>query len=281
MLRFDHAIFEGLEVTPYYDSMLGKLIAHAATREEAIDQLAGALDRTEILGFPTNRRLLAACLRHPEFRAGRALIPFLDQFGDALREQLHEQERSVLVAAALAAVFPSSAARAGDRLPCPYPRPLRLRHRGEPLALQVHEQPGGRLSIERGGETLSIAQPKSAKARLGPGAWHVQMGTIDLLIDDVSFEPAGPGAASSGVNELRAPFNGKVIAVQVKPGATVARGETLLVLESMKLEHALGASRDGVIKAVHVSAGQQAATQQVLVSFEEVPSPAPARQSAP
>ena len=81
------------------------------------------------------------------------------------------------------------------------------------------------------------------------------------------FEPAAAGAATAA-NELRAPFNGKVIAIQAKPGATVVRGDTLLVLESMKLEHALGASRDGVIKAVHVEPGQQAATSQVLVTFE-------------
>jgi 3-methylcrotonyl-CoA carboxylase alpha subunit/geranyl-CoA carboxylase alpha subunit len=73
------------------------------------------------------------------------------------------------------------------------------------------------------------------------------------------------------MHELRAPFNGKVISVAAQPGAAVGRGDTLLVLESMKLEHALGASRDGVIKAVHVGVGQQAATLQLLVTFEAAP----------
>jgi geranyl-CoA carboxylase alpha subunit len=91
---------------------------------------------------------------------------------------------------------------------------------------------------------------------------------VDLVLHDASFEPGGTGGAGATAHELRAPFNGKVIAVRARPGATVARGETLLVLESMKLEHALGAARDGVVKAVHVTAGQQAATSQVLVTFE-------------
>ena len=91
---------------------------------------------------------------------------------------------------------------------------------------------------------------------------------VDLVVEDASFEPAGSGAGAAAANELRAPFNGKVIAVKAQPGATVARGDTLLVLESMKLEHALGASRDGIVKAVHVEPGQQAATSQVLVTFE-------------
>lgn len=90
-------------------------------------------------------------------------------------------------------------------------------------------------------------------------------------MEDASFEPAGGAGGASAANELRAPFNGKVIAVKARPGAMVARGETLLVIESMKLEHALAASRDGVVKAVHVQAGQQACTSQVLVTFEAAP----------
>ena len=75
-IRFDHALFEGLEVPPYYDSMLGKLIVHAPTAREAIDQLAAALDRTQLLGLPTNRRFLAACLRHPRVSRGRRADSF-------------------------------------------------------------------------------------------------------------------------------------------------------------------------------------------------------------
>jgi len=97
-LRFDHALFEGLQVSPHYDSMLGKLIAHAPDRAGAIATLAAGLDGTELLGLASNRRLLAACLRHPQFRAGAALIPFLREQGDGLRAALHEQERAVAVA---------------------------------------------------------------------------------------------------------------------------------------------------------------------------------------
>ena len=76
-VRFDHALFDGLVVPPHYDSMLGKLVAHAATRGEAVDILIAALGRTEVLGLPTNRAFLAACLGHPVFGTGDALIPFL------------------------------------------------------------------------------------------------------------------------------------------------------------------------------------------------------------
>ncbi|MDB5871090.1 MAG: biotin/lipoyl-binding protein [Ramlibacter sp.] len=265
-IRFDHALCTGLEVPPYYDSMLGKLIVHAPTREEAIDRLAVALDRTELLGLPTNRRFLAACLRHAEFRAGKALIPFLDRHADGLREQIAADEQRVLVDCAVAAVY--SGGGSGLGLPSPFARPLRLRHRGCTLALDVREQSDGTLEVQQDGQLRRITPPTVACARLDSGAWHVQSGSVDLFIDDASFEPAGTGSGAAAANELRAPFNGKVIAVKAQPGATVVRGDTLLVLESMKLEHALGASRDGVIKSVHVEAGQQAATSQVLVTFE-------------
>ena len=82
-LRFDHALHAGAVVTPHYDAMLGKLIAHAPTRAEAIDRLRTGLDQTAVLGLPTNRAFLAACLQHPVFRAGEALIPFLAEQADA------------------------------------------------------------------------------------------------------------------------------------------------------------------------------------------------------
>ena len=265
-IRFDHAIFNGLHVSPHYDSMLGKLIAHAPTRGEAIAQLAAALDRTEILGLPTNRRFLAACLRHPEFQAGDALIPFLDRHAPALREALSSEERSIAVECGVAALW--GPGQGGPRqLPCSFPRPMRLRHRDHIVSLQVRENADGSVEIVKGGQARRVMVPVAACVRLDDRAWHVQHGAVDLVVTDASFEPAAAGAATAA-NELRAPFNGKVIAIKAQPGATVARGDTLLVLESMKLEHALGASRDGVIKSVHVEPGQQAATSQVLVTFE-------------
>ena len=266
-LRFDHALFEGLEVPPFYDSMLGKLVVHAPTREDAIDQLAAALDRTQVLGLPTNRRFLAACLRHPQFRAGEALIPFLDHRAGELREALAQEEQLALVPSALAAIY-ADLGEYGSELPCPFPRPVRLLHRGRVLELQVRELAGGTLQVEQGGQPQFIKPPITARVRMESGMWHLQVGPLDLVLEDVSFQPAANAGGGTGANELRAPFNGKVIAVKAQPGSAVARGDTLLVLESMKLEHALAASRDGVVKTVHVEQGQQAATSQVLVTFE-------------
>ncbi len=261
-VRFDHALFEGLVVPPYYDSMLGKLVAHAPTRGEAISQLASALDRLVLLGLPVNRALLAACLRHPVFLAGEARIPFLAEHGEALRAEQAAAERAVCRAAARAAF----GAPAATPLACPFPRPTRLRHRGECIEL------GGGADAGAAGDQrpAPVAEAFHAVA-LGPRSWHVQRGAVDLVIEDASFDPpAGAGGAGAG-NELRAPFNGKVVAVPVSVGTRVAQGDVLAVVESMKLEHSLSAVRGGVVAAVAVAPGQQVAPGQLLVSLEPAP----------
>jgi 3-methylcrotonyl-CoA carboxylase alpha subunit/geranyl-CoA carboxylase alpha subunit len=250
-LRFDHAIFEGLQVTPWYDSMLGKLVARAATREEAVSYLATALDRLQLLGLPTNRRLLAACLRHPVFVAGQASIRFLQEHGDEIRARLDDEEFGAAPEAALSALLPRGAATA---LASPFVRPLRIRHRSSVLDVPLCEAEG-------------IAAGQARAVQVGAGRWHVQAGAVDLFVDDASFDPPEAESGGAGQAELRAAFNGKVIAVHVVPGQRVAQGERLLVIEAMKLEHTLVAPRDAVVEAVHVDAGQQVTPPQVLLTF--------------
>jgi 3-methylcrotonyl-CoA carboxylase alpha subunit/geranyl-CoA carboxylase alpha subunit len=230
--------------------------------------LLAGLNSMQLLGLPTNRALLAACLDHPAFRAGQALIPFLDEQGAAIRAELRRKEHEAAQGAGLAALFPPTQAHG---LACPFPRPLRLRHRGELLAPRVRELADGRLEVESGNAMQTLRPPRASCVRLDDGRWHVQAGAIDLFIEDASFQPANAGGAAGTAGELRAPFNGRVIAVKAAAGANVLQGDTLLVLESMKLEHALAASRAGTIQAVHVEAGQQVATGQVLATFEALP----------
>ena len=263
-IRFDHAICAGQQVSPWYDSMLGKLIAHAPTRSEAIAKLAAALDATELLGLPTNRALLAACLRHEGFQAGQARIPFLVEQGTSIREALLKKEQTIIATRWHTGIFTENRAFSGARggLPCPFERPLRLRHRGEVYSMSVAGPPDLPVGC------VVVQVPPSAS---GSPRRHVQHAGVDLFIEDASFEPASGAGLAAGANELRAPFNGKLIAVHAALGAVVKRGDTLAVLESMKLEHALAAPRDGVVLALRVEAGQQVAPGQVLVQLEPLP----------
>ena len=274
-LRFDHAIETGTEVTPHYDALLGKLIAHAPTRAQAIERLAHALDATVLLGLPTNRALLAACLRHPVFGAGEALIPFLAEQGEGLRDALRPPAEAVLAEVLVAACADRPAPGA---LPCPFARPLRWRHGDAVLDLAVLEHGHGRQSVALGDRTHeALLQPQgvaidgvrhaTTAVALGDGHWQVQVGPHTLTLSDLSHRARTRAGAAGAVGELRAPFNGKLVAVHARPGARVAKGEALFAIESMKIEHLIAAPRDATVQAVSVSAGQQVAPGQLLVSF--------------
>jgi geranyl-CoA carboxylase alpha subunit len=282
-VRFDHALFEGLQVPPHYDSMLGKLVAHAPTRAEAIDRLSDALDRTVLLGLPTNRAFLAACLRHPVFRAGGALIPFLAEQGEGIRKLLQKIEQTSFIPCGLSAVF-SQNRSVQTHLACAYTRPVRLRHAGQVVDWGLRGLRGGAFELQADGDVHTVALARTGSAswsvtvggvqsaisavRRADGRWHAQSGGADLLLDDLSFDPAMAVGASAGQGVLRAPFNGKVIAVRVVVGTRVSRGDPLLVVESMKLEHSLNAACGGTVTDVRVEAGQQVAPGQVLVKVE-------------
>jgi 3-methylcrotonyl-CoA carboxylase alpha subunit/geranyl-CoA carboxylase alpha subunit len=263
-LRFDHAIREGSSVSPYYDAMLGKLIAHADTREAAIGQLVLGLSQLQVLGLPTNRAFLVACLDHPQFRAGQALIPFLVERGDAIRQTLQQQEQQVLMQCAKMAIFhPHTAAQA---LPAPFARAVRLQYRGALMDLRVQELGEGRVQIN-GSEPPSM--PGSACCALGDGRWQVQCGGVDLWLEDATYAPTVHAGSQSGPREIRAPFNGKLVRM-ADVGQTVARGDTLAVIESMKIEHAIPAPAAGTVSAVRVTAGVQVLPNQVLLNLEPV-----------
>lgn len=282
-VRSDHALHDGCVVSPHYDAMLGKLIAHGSTRQAAIGQLDVALGQTVVLGLPTNRGFLQACLRHADFVAGQALIPFLASEGGALRSMLCQQEAQVRVAAAVAMHFAASTG-AAQALPLPFAKPLQLRHRGEVHALTLHEAGQGNLTIGMGDTAHAAHCQRTAPGVFAvrvdgvlhtvqavPAAhhrWHVQVGGTDLWLEDASWQAAVGQHNASAAAELRAPFNGKVIAVQTQAGDAVQRGDTVLVIESMKLEHALAAPRDGRIAAVAVGVGQQVVPGQVLLRLD-------------
>ncbi len=248
-LRLDHALAEGQAVTPFYDALLGKLITHAPTRAEARERLAAALDQLVLLGLPSNRAFLAACLRHPVFAAGQARIPFLAEQGDGLRRLLLKQEQDLFAQQGLQPVFMQSLGAPGG-LACPFPRPLRLRHRGTLHTLRV--------------AGLPPPSPGLWACALGPQRWHLQHAGVDLWVDDASYEPP-EAVASAASGLLRAPFNGRVLALPLAVGAAVRQGEPLAVVESMKLEHQLAAPADGTVAEWLVQVGQQVAPGQALV----------------
>ncbi|WP_440113891.1 acetyl/propionyl/methylcrotonyl-CoA carboxylase subunit alpha [Acidovorax sp. BL-A-41-H1] len=274
-LRFDHALEEGAEVSPHYDAMLGKLIVHAPTRAEAVAALVRALQGTRVLGLPTNRAFLAACLQHPVFASGQALVPFLAAHAADLQELLLKKELKALIQCAVGAICSS---KMSSDLPCALARPMRLRHEGQVHAVAVRELGGGRLLVEQAGaEPVALQLPQRGVhcVAVGSRRWHWQTGSVDGWVEDASWEPAARAGAAGGATELRAPFNGKVVALPVAAGQVLAAGDTVVVIESMKLEHSLASPAAATVVELLVVPGQQVSPGQVLARF------APATQGAP
>jgi 3-methylcrotonyl-CoA carboxylase alpha subunit/geranyl-CoA carboxylase alpha subunit len=279
-IRFDHAIYSGMAVVSYYDSMLGKLIAHAPTRQQAIEQLSSALAQTQLLGLPSNRSFLRVILLDAEFQAGKAHIPYLTQKAYSLRQLLQSHEQGVLLYAAVAMYF-AGQTHPSEQLACPFVKSLRLQHKETLHALSLQEVGGGKVKLTyNNGEhiahyqagkygqhfvTIDGLQERVCAVELVDQCWHVQVGAVDLWLEDSTLTAHSTSTGAAGSAEVRAKFNGKVIAVQTETGATVKRGDTLLVIESMKLEHAIAATQDGVVTGIEVALGQQATTGQLLV----------------
>jgi 3-methylcrotonyl-CoA carboxylase alpha subunit/geranyl-CoA carboxylase alpha subunit len=279
-------LYKGAVVTPHYDSMLGKLIAHAPTRSEEIDKLSAGLNQTTLLGLPTNRAFLAACLQHPVLRAGETLIPFLAEQADTVRERLQATSEARTVAA-LAVLYAHQTPAAA--MPSPFTRPVRMGLGEEVLSLNFQELGQGQVRVQMGdtthearmhrnGDLLQIAlngRHWQAHAVACTGAvqrWHVQLQgpeCLELWLTDQSHSAPSTGASAQAAQSLRAPFNGKLIALHVQEGQQLKQGEAVLVIESMKLEHILCAPRDAVVHSLSASVGQQVGPGQVLVQWKD------------
>ena len=293
-VRIDSGVESGSVVSPHYDPMLAKVIVHAPTRDEAASALATTLADSPIHGVTTNRDLLVRTLRHPGFRSGDTDTGFLDRF-DTLTAPLadHTATRRHALAAALAAqAGRRSAARVQPSVPSGY--------RNSPSVLQTStfDSAIGVLTVgylfdrfDLTGRRLSRLEIDGAPVDVGVESMTPQMVTLTIggvtrrydveRVSATSFVD-GPDGASVLVEHDRfpdpgghvapgsslAPMPGGVVRVAVEVGDEVKPGQLLVVLEAMKMEHAVHAAAAGKVSEVSVSVGDQVETGRVLVVVE-------------
>jgi len=256
-IRVDHGVKDGLMISPFYDPMIAKLIAHGATREEARTRLVRALRETVVLGPVTNRHFLIRLLEHREFAAGKATTAFIGKHfsGDAL-EPPAVTERHWALAAAL--LWRQSAER--------YPPALRGWRNSNPEPTPI------RLAVGNVERTIAVAADEAAKVDTNM-PFHidgddiiVDLDTHTVRFSDKTYAP--PTAAMAGSDgKLRAPMDGRVVAIKVAAGDSVTRGQTLIVLEAMKIQHQLKAVLDATVESVAVQEGQQVSNRTVLLTM--------------
>jgi propionyl-CoA carboxylase alpha chain len=290
-VRVDAGVTDGSVVSPHYDPMLAKVIAHGTTRAEAARTLARALAQAAIHGVTTNRDLLVGILRDEEFLAGRTDTGYLPRHPELVTPEPDDGERVRAVAAALALqARHRSDAKVLGGLPSGWrnvggppqsvsyavgDRTLEVSYAFRREGLAAHVNGFGRQGDEIRSHgaaphevTLIInGIRRTYKIHRADGQTFVDGPDGSSAFRDVP-RFADPNAVAHA-GSLLAPMPGTVVRVLAGTGDAVTAGAALVVLEAMKMEHTVAAPVDGVVGELHVAPGDQVETRQVLAVVEE------------
>ncbi|RZI99361.1 MAG: acetyl/propionyl/methylcrotonyl-CoA carboxylase subunit alpha [Brevundimonas sp.] len=287
-VRVDTGVQRLGEVSQFYDPMIAKLIASAGTREDAISQLADACEEVEVWPVRTNAAFLARCLRHPRFVAGDVDTGFIAAEEDSLLGSTDDPELDA-VALALAAGDTrwDLRTRSNDTFG-PWDSAYGLRLNAEDRAYHRASR-NGKIVV---GEALPGFDGSSTRVNLdghdfdvatlydlvtvGDRSFghHERNSGLHLIFDRGEvwqieiprFSVGGSASGPASDGALRAPMPGKIVATPAKAGDAVTKGQPIVVLEAMKMEHALVAPYDGVVGEIGVTIGDQVGADAVLAT---------------
>ncbi|CAN5367465.1 acetyl-CoA carboxylase biotin carboxylase subunit [soil metagenome] len=287
-VRLDSGVADGVEVGSHYDPLLAKVVAWAPDRATALRRLRGALADTVMLGVTTNLGFLRALLADGDVVAGRLDTGLVERrLDDLARDQVPDD---VLAAAALGRLLASEPPgpvvdpfalpggwRIGEhawttvRLRVAGREPVDVRVRGRAAAVQVAVGDAAAVdaAVEDDGRTLLVTvgglTRRYRHASEGATVWLARDGHVWALLEEGRLEAARDDVAGPSAGPLLSPMPGTVTVVRVEQGQAVTADQTLLVVEAMKMEHAITAPADGVVEDLLVRSGQRVALQQPLV----------------
>jgi len=295
-LRIDHGIAQGGEVSPHYDAMVAKFIAHGRDRDDAIRRLRAALADAPLLGLRNNARFLADLLAHADFRGAAMTTTRIDEWfeqRDGVEAAPPITRRPVPDAAAwcLAAALFARADAPGWRAPGVAAFDLALQCDGGAATLLRVQAGGGATQVTLGARTHAVevfaaAASKGAPGRAAPGELrfaidglhgravavrdgallHLALGGACFVFGEPAAIPAADAGAAAG--RLCATVAGVVSRVAVEAGEAVAAGQMLVCVEAMKMEMWIAAPVAATVVALHARAGDQVAAGAVLVEIE-------------
>jgi geranyl-CoA carboxylase alpha subunit len=278
-LRVEHALESGSRITPFYDSMIAKMISHGDTRQAACDQMAQGLNELVALGIPTNQDFLSACVNHSNFESGKLNTGFIEQnLGDLLgTAQNPNMPSNAMVAAAL--LFSLNSQTEQWALLHPYPVSLKFMidtvHQATVLqtkaGLQVHcNDSSVTMSLSFSGNNLATMQVGQLSlrvhyARQGDNL-YIRCAGQNFKAVDQRYLASKSSKTDSNDGICRASTNGKVVTVLVGVGSKVEIGQALVTLEAMKMEHVHISKIQGTVESIGANVGDQVKQRQVLVT---------------
>ena len=295
-MRVDHGLRQGGVISPYYDSMQAKLIASGDTREQARRKLLQMLGEVVMLGVNSNLDFLRQIIAHPVFADGDFSTGFIAEHFTP--EQLHGSRQPDAVHAALAAALlhrtaadrlGANAGVDGELLNWQSSKPAAVATKlkvGEvAMECTVKALAGDRYVVQTSErqvslEILAVNAPdvsfmvdgmaaRASFALAADAIWISHKG-LTLSYADTTLAAAEKGAVGSD-GRLLAPIDGKIISVLVAPGAAITKGQTLAVLEAMKMEFLISSAVDGIVDTISCQLGQQVKARQLLVGLKPGP----------
>ncbi|MGP0030436.1 MAG: biotin carboxylase N-terminal domain-containing protein [Acidimicrobiales bacterium] len=285
-LRTDAAIEAGSVVSPSYDSLVAKVMAHAADRRVATAQLLRAVRTLELDGLETNRSLLAAVLADGAFADGDVGVDYLDSRPDLRAARLSDEVRYRHAAAVGFALLLDRSRRSLVPVPAPGWRNVgvalhadQLTDAGGTLAVRVPAL-DGTASVECGCEWVEVGTASVADGTVDLTAhgvrrrYHVRIGAHAAEVNGPEGQSTfarrtedDPDVQGGLAGECRAPLPGAVAKILVAEGEAVADGDGLVVLEAMKMEHTLRAGGAGIVAEIACAAGQQVDVGDLLITL--------------
>jgi 3-methylcrotonyl-CoA carboxylase alpha subunit len=258
-VRIDTGVEQGDAISPYYDPMIAKLIAHGENRDAARLTLMAALDESIVGPLRTNKGFLFECLDDADFAAGNVDTGMIERKGEELLPAAEPTQQAADTAAAL---FREEAPEWQDNW-------HHAEMTGGLFGFRLNRAPNKAIALWADGTELvgdSSKRPVLNGAFAGEGEVMV---TERGHTRSFTLRPPRPTAgAAAGDGAILAPMPGKIIAVEVSEGQQVTKGQKLLTLEAMKMEHSLTAPFDGVVAELKVSAGGQVQVEALLVRIE-------------
>ena len=253
-VRVDTGVEAGSVVTPHYDPMLAKIIAWSPTRRSAVSKLAKACAQIQVWPVKTNAGFLARCLEAPDFVEGKVDTAFIPDRDAILRPVPDPSEEAV------EAVLAAEAALLAARWPPPH---------ADWTGFRLNAPPSAMVSLWRGAEVraaLVQAQSSAMVPVITDAGWLIFERGEAFEFSRSSLKPGEADTVGDGA--LRSPMPGKIAQASLAVGAVVTKGQVILVLEAMKMEHSLTAPTDGVLIELNVTTGQQVKEGLVLARIE-------------
>ncbi len=278
-LMVETSVRPGDTISPYYDPMIVKLITHGPDRATALAALVQAVEQTEVAGCVTNATFLAALATDPDFVSGNVDTGLIGRKQEMLITNTVPSSRATALAA-LAAAGAKSTETAIDPWSSlhgyahfnPMSRKVLLAYDGTDIVTYVSTLPDGRFEVTLEGNkscVLKVGTNDTAGATVAVWPGHITVFENGCSFDFAISDPfARVAEIGEGTSSMRAPMPGLIKLVRVAHGNKVSKGQPLMLLEAMKMEHTIAATHDGVIQEI-VTEGTQVIDGMVLVRFEE------------